>query len=251
MGLSATHMPGLRGQSRRRYSPPTQAVETPLASALEWIGRPPLERAQYSFLTDDKASTDTRIHYAGDLDILKRPAVAIIGTRDVSENGARRADRMAREMVAAGFTVVSGLAKGVDVTAHRACIAAGGQTAAVIGTPLSQAYPAEHADLQELIWQEHLLVSPFAEGERVFQSNFPKRNRVMAALSDGSIIIEASDSSGTLHQAAECQRLGRWLFVLKSVFDDPSLKWPRSFASYKRMVVVSKAEDVVDAVAAG
>ncbi|MDK2748715.1 MAG: DNA-protecting protein DprA [Brevundimonas sp.] len=193
-------------------------------------------------------ATEPPVYYSGSLQILDGPAVAIVGSRAVSEDGLRRARRLAREISLAGVTVVSGLAKGVDTAAHVAALDVGCATVAVIGTPLEKAYPVENARLQEQIAAEHLLLSPFAPGERVFPSNFPKRNRVMAAVTDGTVIVEAGDTSGTLHQAAECQRLGRWLFVLRSVYDDTSLEWPRRFASYERMRVVTTAEDVVGAV---
>ena len=77
--------------------------------------------------------------------------------------------------------------------------------------------------LQEEVYRDHLLLSPFKPGETVFKGNFPKRNRVMALLSDATVIVEASDTSGSLHQAAKCQRLGRWLFIMRAVADDPSL----------------------------
>ncbi len=165
----------------------------------------------------------------------------------MTEEGAARARRLSRELAVSGVTVVSGLAKGVDINAHRAAIAAGGATAAVIGTPLGQAYPAEHRDIQELIASEFLLISPFPEGASVYASNFPKRNRVMAALTIGTVIVEATDSSGTLHQAVECERLGRWLFILKSVYENPNLKWPKRYARYERVKIVASAEDVLGA----
>jgi DNA processing protein len=117
----------------------------------------------------------------------------------------------------------------------------------VIGTPINQAYPAEHGELQSLIAGEHLLVSPFPEGQKVWPSNFPKRNRVMAALTLGTVIIEATDSSGSLHQAVECEKLGRWLFILKSVAEDPTLEWPRRYLRYDKVKVVSSAEDILGA----
>lgn len=246
MGLPALAHGEPAMKSRSRYSPPEGIQETTLTEALAFVGRPPLELRQMSLLASDQSKSDSFIFYAGRLDILKRPAVAIVGARDVSEYGAKRARRLSRELAERGVVVVSGLAKGVDVNAHRAAMEAGGFTVAVIGTPLQQAYPAEHGPLQEEIADHHLLISPFAAGTRVFQSNFPKRNRVMAALTDGTVIIQASDTSGTLHQAAECQRLGRWLFILKSVFDDPSLKWPRSFANYEKTVVVESTDDVLE-----
>jgi len=233
---------------RPRYSPPERAEAVSFRDLLADIGRPGLSAKQLTLLSDKPEPADPMIFYAGDLGILRRPAVAIVGARDVSEHGAARARKLAKQIAAAGVTVVSGLAKGVDANAHRAALGAGGLTAAVIGTPLSQVYPAENSELQAEIAAHYLLLTPFAEGTRVFPTNFPKRNRIMAAVTDGSVIIEASDSSGTLHQAAECQRLGRWLFILQSVFEDPSLKWPQAFSSYERMKVVSSADDVLASV---
>ena len=140
---------------------------------------------------------------------------------------------------------MSGLARGVDTEALTAAIDAGGKVVAVIGTPIDRAYPAENRGLQEQIYRDHLLVSQFEPGNRVFQSNFPERNKLMAALSDASVIIEASDSSGTLHQAAECVRLGRSLFVARSTMEDRSLTWPAKFKDYPNVHTLSKADEVV------
>jgi DNA processing protein len=109
------------------------------------------------------------------------------------------------------------------------------------------ASPSENAPLQEGIWRDHLLISPFQEGRAVHRSNFPQRNRVMAALSDATVIVEASDTSGTLHQAAECHRLGRWLFIVKAVAEDASLAWPKKFLSYPKVAVLSKTEEIFSA----
>jgi DNA processing protein len=232
------------GESR----PSTSAHgETTLNALLTSSGRLALAQKQTTFLSDDKSASDVRLFFAGDLELLHRASVAIVGARAVSDAGLHRARRLAKELSLAGVTIVSGLAKGVDTAAHQTAIAAGGRTAAVIGTPLSQSYPAENRDLQREIGRHHLLISQFEEGSRVFPANFPKRNRVMAAVSDGTVIIEASDSSGTLHQAAECQKLGRWLFILQSVYDDARLEWPRTFAKYERTRVVKTSEDVLGA----
>ena len=136
----------------------------------------------------------------------------------------------------------------MDAAAHTSAIEHNGSTIAVIGTPLDKAYPAENSALQEWIYNEHLLISPFRQGEAVFRGNFPKRNRVMAALSDATVIVEASDTSGTLHQAAECQRLGRWLFVMKSVAEDPALEWPKSFLGKEKVAVLTSTLDIVNVI---
>jgi DNA processing protein len=190
---------------------------------------------------------DRKIWCAGDIALLRRPgSVAIVGTRDVSADGAARARRLARELAARQIVVVSGLAKGVDTEALTAAIEAGGSVIGVIGTALDQAYPIENASLQELIALEHLIVSQFQPGSRTFPGHFPERNRLMAAMSDATAIIEAGDTSGTLHQAAECVRLGRWLFIAKSVMDDPSLEWPAKFKDCANVRPLTRASDILD-----
>jgi DNA processing protein len=143
--------------------------------------------------------------------------------------------------------VVSGLARGVDTEALNSAIQVGGKVIAVIGTPIDRAYPAENKRLQEKIYRDHLLVSQFPPSSRVFPSNFPERNKVMAALSDGTAIVEAGESSGTLHQAAECLRLGRWLFIAQSVAKNPVLHWPTKFIGLPRVRVLTSTEDILEA----
>lgn len=203
---------------------------------------PPSQQARFGF---EKEGLDLKIWCVGDTSLVKRRSVAIVGTRNVSAEGAARSRRLANELSEEGIIVFSGLAKGVDTEALSSAIKSGGRVVAVIGTPVTQSYPAENKRLQEQIYQEHLLVSQFSPESRVFPSNFPERNKLMAALSDATAIIEARESSGTLHQAAECVRLGRWLFIAKSLMDDPSLLWPRKFQGYERFRVLRNTTDVL------
>jgi DNA processing protein len=170
---------------------------------------------------------------------------SIVGKREATTEGQKRSGRLARELVAHGVVVVSGLARGIDAAAHLSAIENNGRTVAVIGTPLSKATPAENASLQETIWRDHLLISPFPEGGEVYRSNFPQRNKVMAAISDATVIVEADDNSGTLHQAIACQKLGRWLFILKSVVE--SRAWPKRFLKEKNTVILDRTEQIFDA----
>jgi len=197
-----------------------------------------------------RLQADSRVWCVGDLSLLQRKCVAIVGTREVSPDGAARSRRLARELAMAGVIVVSGLAKGIDTEALTAAVDAGGRVIAVIGTPIDRAYPAENKRLQERIYREHLLISQFAPGERVFPTNFPERNKLMAALSDATAIIEAGDTSGTLHQAAECGRLGRWLFIAKSVVDNPVLQWPKRFLGQPKVASFTATEDILKAIGA-
>lgn len=220
--------------------------EGPLARLL-W-GRPVPTGLQERLIKEPIGERPQTVFWRGNPELLRGPAVAVVGARKVSADGVKRARRVARELVSYGVTVVSGLAFGVDIVAHTSTIEAGGRTVAVLGTPLDVATPKAHEDVQEKIAREHLVVSQFRLGSRVFQSNFPQRNRVMAAVTDATVIIEASDTSGTLHQAAECVRLGRLLFVAKSVFDNKLLEWPKRFAAYEKLRVLERTEDVVAAI---
>lgn len=190
------------------------------------------------------------LFFEGDTELLKQGRrVAIVGSRKASDAGVRRARKLASLLAREGVTVVSGLALGVDISAHLGAIGVpGGRTIGVIGTPLSVAYPAKHRETQRLIATDHLLVSQFSEGSRVYPSNFVARNRTMALICDASIIVEAGDGSGTLSQAAETQRLGKPLFFLESALQNENLEWPARFQS-AGAVPISSVDDVLKRVA--
>lgn len=192
-----------------------------------------LQRAEVFWeqdLGDRLTKAPPELFVAGDVALLQAPLrVSIVGARKASEDGLRRAGKLAAQLATRGIVVVSGLAEGVDAAAHRGAISAGGRTIAVIGTPLNRCYPAKHAALQSAIHREHLLVSQFAMAAKVGPANFIARNRTMAMLSHTSVIVEASDSSGSLSQAAEVQRLGRPLFIMRSLLDNKRLTWPAAF----------------------
>jgi DNA processing protein len=154
------------------------------------------------------------LYVAGDVALLSRACVAVIGSRAASSEACKAATRLASDLAETGFVVVSGLAKGVDAAAHRGAMSvSGGRTVAVIGTPLERAYPRQHASLQEAIYRHHLLVSPFAEGTRTTLGHFPARNRVMARLTDATVLVDAAERSGTVHQVLEAIAVGRPVFV--------------------------------------
>lgn len=190
--------------------------------------------AEKAGLTNGIREKFPHLWVAGDLSLLEKPAVAIVGSRKVSADGKKRAAQLARELAKYHVVVISGLAEGVDEAAHQAAIEAGGRTIAVIGTPLERVYPAKHAALQERIYRGHLLISPFPPGTVTRPYHFPERNRVMARLSRATVIIEASDTSGTLHQAVECEKCGRSLFIADSVYK--SHEWPNRFPTAQRLV---------------
>jgi DNA processing protein len=187
-----------------------------------------------------------RLYAAGDVSLLRLPAVAIVGSRKASNAGRQRAAQLARGLVRDGIVVMSGLAAGIDEAAHRAAMESGGRTIAVIGTALDQAYPSEHAALQEAIYREHLLISALHLGERSFPSHFPERNRVMARLAKATVIVEAGDTSGSLHQAAESLSIGHPVFIAKSVIEDRKLTWPARFIGKPHVYELTTSTDVAD-----
>ncbi|MBW9432851.1 DNA-protecting protein DprA [Atlantibacter hermannii] len=175
------------------------------------------------------------LYYQGWWDLVNTRSVAVVGSRKVSEEGARRTRRMVKCLVEDGFTIVSGLAEGVDTNAHQTALALGGKTIAVIGTPLSHNYPKQNSELQRKIRENYLLISqvPFQRYlDQDYRSNrifFPERNITMSALTEATIIIEASETSGTLTQARAALAQGRKLFILESCFQNSSITWPAKF----------------------
>jgi DNA processing protein len=175
------------------------------------------------------------LYYQGWWDLVESPSVAVVGTREPSQDGKRRAAKLTQCLVRDGFTVVSGLAKGIDTIAHRTAIESGGRTIAVIGTPLSHSYPKENRGLQGKIADEFLLISQVpvyrysTQDWRLNRLFFPERNITMSALTLGTVIIEAGETSGTLVQARAAVHQGRKLFILESCFRNPKLTWPSRF----------------------
>ncbi len=172
------------------------------------------------------------------------PRVSIVGARQASPDGLRRATKLATQLVEQGVTIVSGLAKGIDAAAHVAALEREGRTIAVIGTPLTEVYPREHRALQARLATEHLVLSQFPPNSPVQRHNFPLRNRTMALISHASVIVEATESSGSLSQGWEALRLGRPLFLARSVFDQ-GLQWPEQMMAYGAMVL-EQVDDVLD-----
>lgn len=195
------------------------------------------------------------LYYLGSWELAEAPRrVAVVGTRNVSEAGAARTRRLVKELVRHDYTIVSGLAQGVDTIAHTTALENHGRTIAVIGTPISEVYPRENAELQRRIATEYLLISQVPvlryrsqtpQWNKLF---FPERNKTMSALTEATIIVEAGETSGTLIQARAALQQGRKLFILESNFHNPKLTWP---ARYEKQgaIRVREFEDIQRALA--
>ncbi|HEY4699742.1 MAG TPA: DNA-processing protein DprA [Nitrososphaerales archaeon] len=195
----------------------------------------------------EKKHAPARLYAVGNLQQipLPLPRVAIIGSRKASLEGLKTASDIARVLVKNNVIVVSGLAEGIDTAAHKTTIEEGGDTIAVLGTPLDRVYPQKNSHLQDIIKRQHLAISQFPVGQPIQPKNFVLRNRTMALISNASIIVEAGETSGSLHQGWESLRLGRPLFIYKSIVNDPSLNWPKKMMEYGA-IELNEAKEVVD-----
>jgi DNA processing protein len=151
---------------------------------------------------------------AGEIELLSRPAVAIVGARACSHYGADVARMLGRELAAAGLVVVSGLARGVDGEAHRGALEAGGVTVAVLGCGIDRDYPAVHAELARRICGRGLVVSEYEPGIEPAPWRFPARNRIIAGLTSATVIVEARERSGALITADLALEGGREVFAV-------------------------------------
>lgn len=178
------------------------------------------------------------LYYMGAWDLAFSPSVAVVGTRHPTPEGIKRTQKLVKSLVEDNYTIVSGLAEGIDTVAHEAAIEAGGNTIAVIGTSVMEQYPKKNKNLQNKIAAEHLLISqvPLIKYQHQdFRKNrffFPERNKTMSALTMGTIIVEAGETSGSLIQAKAALEQGRKLFILDSCFQNEELNWPDKY--YKK-----------------
>jgi DNA processing protein len=176
---------------------------------------------------------------------LPGPRVAIVGSRKASSQGILLAQEIASFLAEKSVIVVSGLAVGIDTAAHEAAIRQGGSTVAVLGTPLDKSYPTRNYELQKTIMHDHWAISQFPVGYPTEPKNFVIRNRTMALISDASIIVEAGETSGSLHQGWEALRIGRPLFISKVITGNSSLKWPKKMMDYGA-VELTEFEEVIE-----
>ncbi|MCL2475977.1 DNA-processing protein DprA [Candidatus Bathycorpusculum sp.] len=194
----------------------------------------------------EKKSTPIQVYTSGKIPLpLTTRRVAIVGSRKASPEGISETKKIAKYFVQQNIIIVSGLAEGIDTAAHTTAINEKGQTIAVLGTPLNKFYPAKNRQLQEIIMQEHLAISQFIIGQPVQPKNFVIRNRTMALISDATIIVEASSTSGTKHQCWEALRLGRPVFIHTKIMQNPHIEWITDAKKYGA-TEFSDPEEILD-----
>jgi DNA processing protein len=228
----------------RKASEPYERVDAELTAA-DAVG------ARLVTVLDDEYPVNLRfipnlppfLFVRGDLRYADIRSVAVVGTRDASPAGIRRARRMSRLLVEREVTVISGLARGIDTAAHCAAIESGGRTIAVLGTGITRYYPSENRELAEEITRHGALVSQFWPTRSPGRDTFPRRNVVTSGLGQGTVVIEAPGTSGAKMQARLALEHGKKVFLLRSLV--AAQKWAQTYVQTRGAVEVAVVDEVV------
>lgn len=188
------------------------------------------------------------LYLRGDYRAADERAVGIVGSRDATNQGLRQAKRLAEGLVRAGYTVVSGLARGLDAAAHEGALEGGGRTLAVLANGLSSVYPPEHARLAEAVMECGGLISEATMAQKPQAGLFPARNRLISGLSRAVVVVEAREKSGALHTAVHGAEQGRPVLAMPGALDNPLAAGCHELIR-KGAILCRGLDDVLEAVA--
>ncbi|MEO6281626.1 DNA-processing protein DprA [Roseateles sp.] len=220
----------LPGKQREAFNKPPEHLDELIVNAQAWLQEPghgllALGDAHYPAQLLATADPPLLLWLQGRRELLATPSLAIVGSRNPTAQGGDNARAFARALARAGYTIVSGLALGVDAAAHEGALDAGGATIAVVGTGLDQVYPRRNAGLAtRLLTAGGLIVSEYALGMPVLPANFPRRNRIIAGLSRGCLVVEAAVQSGSLITARQALEMGREVFAIPGSIHSPQAR---------------------------
>ncbi len=233
-------------------SNPDPLIERALREVDSWDDLP---YAAWTVLDEEYPSLLRTVHnrppllfVEGNADLMELTGVSIVGTRQATDAGLRRATKLAKELGRRGLVIVSGLAAGIDTAAHTAALDVGARTIAVVGTGLQRTYPKANTFLARRIVNEGgALVSQFLPASPPTQSSFPQRNVTMSGLSVATVVVEASATSGARMQARSALQHGRTVFLLRSLVDQH--EWAQAMVDQgidgAKAYVLSDADDLV------
>jgi DNA processing protein len=215
--------------ARTLCAPPERATSELIDATLAWLQAPShhvlaLGDASYPQALANIPDPPLLLYINGRIDLLARPALAIVGSRNATVQGKANASAFAAALSDAGVCVVSGLALGIDAAAHEGALRGAGSTIAVVGTGADLFYPARNRALAERIANEGCIVSEYALGTPPMSGNFPRRNRIISGLSSGVLVIEAAAQSGSLITARVAAEQGREVFALPGSIHAPLAK---------------------------
>jgi len=222
--------------------------------ALEWLERPDnhvltLADPAYPPRLFDLADPPSVLYVRGNPNLLSAPSIAIVGSRNATPAGNDNAERFARALSTSGLTIVSGLALGIDAAAHRGGLAGRGSTIAVMGTGIDCIYPKRNEKIGEEIAAAGAIVSEFPIGTAPLPGNFPRRNRLIAGLCRGVLVVEAALASGSLITARLAAEIGRDVFAIPGSIHSPVSRGCHALIKQGAKLVES-VEDVLEEAAA-
>jgi DNA processing protein len=224
----------------------TRAID----DALAWAAQPgnhiiTLADAAYPQALLKAADPPVLIYAKGRTELLNRPAIAIVGSRNATKQGEATAEHFAQALSSAGLTVVSGLALGIDAAAHRGALTGRGSTVAVIGTGADRIYPSRNEDLARQIAESGVIVSEFPLGTPAVAANFPRRNRLIAGLARGCLVVEAAERSGSLITARLAAEGGLEVFAIPGSIHSPLSKGCHQLIK-QGAKLAERAEDILE-----
>jgi DNA processing protein len=190
------------------------------------------------------------LYVQGRLDLLNAPSIAIVGSRNPTAQGLDNARAFASHLSAAGWTVVSGLALGIDAAAHEGALEGAGSTVAVVGTGLDRVYPKRHLALAHRIAQSGAMVSEFALGTPAIAHHFPQRNRIIAGMTRGTLVVEAALQSGSLITARLAAEASREVFAIPGSIHSPQSRGCHALIK-QGAKLVDAAQDILEELAPG
>ena len=227
----------------------SEAVRDAVAAALAWLEQPgnalvTLADATYPRMLLEITDPPPLLYARGRVELLQRSALAVVGSRNATAQGAANSESFAKALSASGLTIVSGLALGIDAAAHRGGLAGPGSTIAVLGTGIDVIYPRSNTALAAQIAERGLLLSEFPLGTGALASNFPRRNRLISGLAQGCLVVEAALASGSLITARSAAEQGREVFAIPGSIHSPVSKGCHALIKSGAKLVES-AEDVL------
>ncbi len=246
-GLAALSRTLPAGQAERLLAHDAgEAIE----AALAWASEPgntllTLADGAYPQKLLETPDPPTLLYVRGRANLLNKPAIAIVGSRNATPQGLLNAEAFATTLAEAGLTVVSGLALGIDAAAHRGGLRGAGSTVAVIGTGIDRIYPAGNRDLARDIAVRGAIVSEFPLGTPALKENFPRRNRILSGLARGWLVVEAAERSGSLITARLAGEQGRDVFAIPGSIHSPLAKGCHKLIK-QGAKLVDDASDILD-----
>ncbi|QYF94526.1 DNA-processing protein DprA [Massilia sp. PAMC28688] len=218
-----------RNKARTLHAPPSAELAAAIDAALAWAQMPghaiiPMDDARYPATLRQLSDRPLLLYCIGRTELLANQCLAMVGSRNATQQGLINARAFAQALSEAGLTIVSGLAAGIDAAAHEGGLAGAGATIAVIGTGADRIYPARNRALAHAIAAKGCIVSEYSLGTPPASANFPRRNRIISGLSRGVLVVEAAAGSGSLITARVGNEQGRDIFAIPGSIHSPLAK---------------------------